>query len=62
MKQKNLIRAGAAAAVVALVGILAYVLQRNSEKKPPRKAPQTPLNNPGDQSEFTTAPSASDLG
>jgi hypothetical protein len=62
MKQKNMLRAGTAAAIVALVGVIGYFLQRNSGKKPARKAPQTPLNNPGDQSEFTTAPSVSELG
>ena len=44
---------------------LLYLLQKGKkakEEKPPKRAPQLNLNNPGTQDEFLTSASESDLG
>ncbi len=64
MKKDTKIILGAAAALLSVVaGVL--LLRRNKTQKadkPPKKAPQLDIENPGDQSEFTTAASASEMG
>ena len=62
MKKKNAITAIAGAAIAALAAI--FFLRRNRrEEKPPKGAPQLEIDNPGEQSEFTPAPSGErDLG
>jgi hypothetical protein len=63
MNKKNWIIAGIGAVVAVAAGILLVRKNKgNATPKPPKKAPQLPLENPGDQSEFTTAASESDLG
>ena len=62
MKKKNDITDIAGAAIAALAAI--FFLRRNRhEEKPPKGAPQLDIQNPGEQSEFTPAPSGErDLG
>ena len=60
---KNMFLAGIGAALAAAAVI--FLSKRKMEtqhEKPPRRAPQVPLHNPGDQSEFTSAPSDSEIG
>ena len=62
MKKNNKILIGIGAAL-ATVAVFFY---RNKKKQqdtlPPKKAPQLPLDNPGEQSEFTTSASESEIG
>ena len=47
----------------ALAGAAIFFLwKRDSDAKPPKKAPQVPIKNPGEQSEFTTSASESEIG
>ena len=63
MNKKNWIIAGIGAALAAAAAVwLVLKKKENAPEKPPRKAPQVPIANPGDQSEFTTAASESELG
>lgn len=63
MKKKTMILAGLGGALLAVAG---WFLVRNTRKgkkeTPPKNAPQLPIENPGDQSEFLTAPSESEMG
>ena len=63
MKKKNIamIVTGALVAAAATVYFIKKK-NRNAEGKPPKNAPQLNIENPGDQSEFTTAASASEMG
>lgn len=63
MKKKNMLWLGIGAAVITLATL--FMLRKKEEgnsEKPPKKAPQVPINNPGEQSEFTTAASESEIG
>jgi hypothetical protein len=63
MKKKNIILVGIGAALATAAAI--FLIKRNSKpvtEKPPKGAPQIKVENPGDQSEFATSPSDSDLG
>ena len=63
MKKNYLIWLGVGIGAVATAVAAVLLFKRKEEdEKPPRNAPQVPVTNPGDQSEFTTAASASDLG
>ncbi|MFL5774029.1 MAG: hypothetical protein ACJ75F_12780 [Flavisolibacter sp.] len=63
MTKKNWLLIAIGAAVVTAGGIFLALRNKNSgEVKPPKKAPQVPISNPGEQSEFTTAASESELG
>jgi|GEM_PF-1141609 len=59
MKKKNVVIAGIAS--LALMATTAYLIvrrrNRQKEDQPPKNAPQVPINNPGDQSNFPAAPS-----
>ena len=62
MKKKDYFIIGAALGVAAAAAIF-YLLTRNEETdKPPKSAPQVPVNNPGEQSEFLTSASESEIG
>jgi hypothetical protein len=60
MKKKNVVIAGIASLV--LIAATAYLIVRRragqKEDQPPKNAPQVPINNPGDQSNFPAAPSS----
>lgn len=60
MKKKEIVYIALGAAL-AVAGMLWWKLS-SKEEKPPKDAPQVPIENPGEQSEFTTAASESDLG
>jgi hypothetical protein len=65
MKKKNVLIAGIASLVVVATTAYLFVRRRNrhNEEKPPKNAPQLPINNPGDQSNFPAGPtSESELG
>ena len=64
MKNKNwmLIGAGALAAVTATLFFIKKNKNNSSNEKPPKKAPQLDIENPGTQSDFPTAPNPSEVG
>lgn len=63
MKKKNLFIIGIGA-VMAAAAALFFIRKKkqNADEKPPEKAPQISVDNPGEQSEFPTTASESDLG
>ena len=63
MKKKNIVLAGLGA-VLAVAAAIFFIKKKNEnkEEKPPKKAPQLDIENPGDQSEFATSPSDSEIG
>ncbi len=63
MKKQNIILIGIGAALATVATI--FLVRRKkvaSGEKPPRKAPQLNIENPGTQSDFPVSPSASELG
>jgi hypothetical protein len=63
MNKKTMIVMGIGAAVAAGTAIYWVVKNRKGQtEKPPRKAPQLKVNNPGEQSEFVTMASESQIG
>jgi len=63
MNNRNKILIGVGAAL-ATVAAMFFFLKRNNDtgEKPPKKALQLPIDNPGEQSEFTTSASESEVG
>lgn len=51
-------------AALATVAAIFFIRKRNegSDEKPPKNAPQLSVGNPGDQSEFRTTASESEVG
>ncbi|WP_460571131.1 hypothetical protein [Flaviaesturariibacter terrae] len=62
MKTNYWILLAAGAAIGAALTWWLLEQARSGEEKPPKHAPQTPLNNPGDQSEFQVSPGESEIG
>lgn len=63
MKKKNIVWLGLSAAISAAVGL--FLIRRrkeNIEGQPPKHAPQLDIKNPGEQSEFPTSASTSEIG
>ncbi|MDB5252436.1 MAG: hypothetical protein JWP27_1605 [Flaviaesturariibacter sp.] len=60
-KQLAFLFAGTAVLATAVV-LLVLQRQESSTEKPPKGAPQLDLQNPGDQSEFTTSATESEVG
>lgn len=58
MNNKNVLMMAIGAGVMAAAAAWVVMTrnQRTSEEKPPRRAPQLPIHNPGEQSEFITSP------
>ena len=58
MQKKNVVIAGIASLVLIAATAFFVVRRRNKQKeaKPPKNAPQAPINNPGDQSNFPAGP------
>ena len=54
--------AGVAVLLAAAATALLIIKNRKDDGRPPKNAPQVPINNPGEQSEFTSAASESELG
>ncbi len=62
MKKKNILWIGLGVALAAAAAIFLFKKKERREEKPPKNAPQLDITNPGDQSEFTTAASESEVG
>jgi len=63
MKKKTSIWAGVAVLLAAAATAALLLTRRKSDDgKPPKRAPQLPLNNPGEQSDFTTSATESEVG
>jgi LPXTG-motif cell wall-anchored protein len=63
MKKKNIIIAGIGAALATAATIFFLKKKKTGqENKPLKKAPQLSIENPGEQSDFTTAASESEIG
>jgi len=63
MKKKNLLLIGIGAALATAAGIFFFLKKKQAgDERPPNKAPQLSLGNPGEQSEFTTSASESEIG
>jgi hypothetical protein len=65
MKKKDmlLLGIGIGATLTAAAAIfLWWKKEHENEEKPPKNAPQVPIHNPGEQSEFTTSASESEIG
>lgn len=63
MKKKNMLILGIGAALATAATVFFLRKKKTSQdEKPPKNAPQVPLGNPGDQSEFTTAATESEIG
>jgi hypothetical protein len=63
MKKKDmlLLGIGIGAALTAAAAIILF-WKKDNDEKPPKNAPQVPIVNPGEQSEFTTSASESEVG
>ena len=63
MKKKNILWVGIGVALATAATIF-FISKKKSGRgeKPPKKAPQLDIENPGEQSEFATSPSDSELG
>jgi LPXTG-motif cell wall-anchored protein len=59
---KKYLLIGIGTAITAAAAFFLWNRKKDGRVKPPKKAPQLKVENPGDQSEFTTAPSDSELG
>jgi len=63
MKKKNKILTGISVALTVAAMVLFFLKKKkNTGEVPPKKAPQLPIANPGEQSEFTTSASESEIG
>jgi len=63
MKKKDILLIGIAAGLATAAAIFFFLRKGDEmEEKPPKKAPQVPIDNPGEQSEFTTSASESEIG
>jgi hypothetical protein len=63
MKKKELVLIGIGAILASAAAIILIQLsQKEGEEKPSKKAPQVPVDNPGDQSDFPNAASESEVG
>jgi hypothetical protein len=62
MKKKDVLILGIAAGLATATAIFFFLKKEEGTGKPPKKAPQVPVDNPGDQSEFTTSASESEIG
>lgn len=62
MKKKNILLLGVGALLAVAATVFFIRKNKSGSEKPPKKAPQVPVDNPGEQSEFTTTASESELG
>jgi LPXTG-motif cell wall-anchored protein len=63
MKKKNIVLAGVGVLLATAAAIFFFRKKKDEvHQKPPKGAPQLDIENPGDQSEFTSSPSESDIG
>jgi len=63
MKKKNKILTGISVLLATAAIVFFFRKKKNDNGEiPPKKAPQLPIYNPGEQSEFTTSASESEIG
>jgi flagellar basal body-associated protein FliL len=63
MKKKDMLLIGIGiGAALAAAAVIFFFWKKNDDEKPPKNAPQVPIHNPGEQSEFTTSASESEIG
>ena len=62
MKKNNKILVGIGVALATVAIFFFHKKKKGQDKLPPKKAPQLPIYNPGEQSEFTTSASESEIG
>jgi LPXTG-motif cell wall-anchored protein len=62
MKKNNKILVGLGVAIATVAIFFFQKKKKESDNLPPKKAPQLPIDNPGEQSEFTTSASESEIG
>jgi LPXTG-motif cell wall-anchored protein len=62
MKKNNKILVGIGVALATVAIFFFQKKKKDQDKLPPKKAPQLPIYNPGEQSEFTTSASESEIG
>ena len=62
MKKKDYFIIGAALGVAAAAAIIYFLTKSEDADTPPKKAPQVPIHNPGEQSDFPTSASESEIG
>ena len=63
MKKKNILFIGIGAVLAAAASIFFFLRKKqDAGEQPPKKAPQISIENPGEQSEFTTSASESEIG
>ena len=49
-------------ALATAAAVFFFLNKKEDDEKPPKNAPQVSVKNPGDQSEFTTSASESEVG
>ena len=63
MNNRNKILIGVGVALATIAAMFFFLKKNgNTTEQPPKKAPQLPIDNPGEQSEFTTSASESEVG
>jgi hypothetical protein len=62
MKKKDMLLIGIGIGALAAAAVFFFLDKKEDDEKPPKNAPQVTVKNPGDQSEFTTSPSESEVG
>jgi hypothetical protein len=62
MKTKQWILLGGVMTIGAALSWWLLGKRSGDTEKPPKNAPQIPIDNPGDQSEFHTSPGESEIG
>jgi len=63
MKKKDMLLIGIGIGAALTAAAIFFFWKRNKDdEKPPKNAPQVPIHNPGEQSEFTTSASESEIG
>ena len=62
MKKNNKILIGIGVVLATVAVIFFQKKKKEADNLPPKKAPQLPIDNPGEQSEFTTSASESEIG
>ena len=62
MKKKDMLLVGIGLGAAVAAAAIFFFWKREKDEKPPKNAPQVPIENPGEQSEFTTSASESEVG
>ena len=62
MKKKDMLLVGIGLGAAVAAAAIFFFWKREKDEKSPKNAPQVPIENPGEQSEFTTSASESEVG